>query len=41
MKPKTDELKPAKPKKIFKFCGLPTPKGGSCRLQRGHYGGHQ
>jgi hypothetical protein len=41
MKPKKDELKPAKPKKIFKRCGSPNPKGHACQLQRGHYGAHQ
>lgn len=38
MKKAVDELKPKKPKRIFKPCGIPTVKG-PCKLQRGHYGG--
>ena len=41
MKPKVDELKPQKPKKILKLCGMPNGRGRPCQLQRGHYGGHQ
>lgn len=42
MKPKPgDELKPQKPKRIKKLCGMPTAKNTPCRELRGHYGGHR